>query len=132
MALASGALGMCFTGGFALAMMVDTAVAAPVLGQPSVPFPVGKARAADLEPVARRPRDGQGPRRGRLPGAGAPLTNDMAVGTRFDTLTSEIGDAFLRVEFPGRKHSTLTAHRQQEGVDRVLAFTAKTLLVRTA
>ncbi len=43
-----GALGMCFTGGFALAMMVDTAVAAPVLAQPSPPFPVGRKRAADL------------------------------------------------------------------------------------
>ena len=48
--------------------------------------------------------------------------DDVAVGTRFDTLTEELGDAFIRVEFPGRKHSTLTAHRQQEGVDRVLAF----------
>ena len=52
----------------------------------------------------------------------------MAAGTRFDTLTSEIGDAFIRVEFPGRKHSTLTAHRQQEGVDRVLAFFREKLL----
>jgi hypothetical protein len=26
------------------------------------------------------------------------------------------------VEFPGRKHATLTEHRQQDGVDRVLAF----------
>src|ERR1700759_2268762 len=37
-----GALGMCFTGGFALAMMVDESVAAPVLCQPSTPFPGGK------------------------------------------------------------------------------------------
>ena len=43
-----GAVGMCFTGGFALAMMVDDSVAAPVLAQPSLPFPVGRARAADL------------------------------------------------------------------------------------
>src|SRR6478672_1303905 len=43
-----GALGMCFTGGFALAMMVDTSVVAPVLCQPSVPFAVTKSRAADL------------------------------------------------------------------------------------
>src|SRR4051812_30422369 len=43
-----GALGMCFTGGFALAMMVDEAVAAPVVCQPSAPFAIGKARAADL------------------------------------------------------------------------------------
>ena len=64
-----GALGMCFTGGFALAMMVDTSVVAPVLAQPSLPFPVGKKRAADLNlspaDLAVRPR----PRRRRLPGA---------------------------------------------------------------
>ncbi len=48
--------------------------------------------------------------------------DDMAVGTRFDTLTEEIGDAFIRVEFDGKGHSTLTEHRQQEAVDRVLAF----------
>ena len=47
---------------------------------------------------------------------------DPAVGTRFDTLTRELGDAFIRVEFEGKGHATLTAHRQQEGVDRVLAF----------
>ena len=44
------------------------------------------------------------------------------MGKRFERLTEEIGDAFIRVEFPGRKHSTLTIHRQQEAVDRVLAF----------
>jgi len=33
-----GALGMCFTGGYALAMMVDAPVEAPVLCQPSAPF----------------------------------------------------------------------------------------------
>ncbi|MBC7550517.1 MAG: dienelactone hydrolase, partial [Cellulomonas sp.] len=43
-------------------------------------------------------------------------------GTRFDTLTSEIGEAFIMVEFPGKEHSTVTAHRQQEGADKVLSF----------
>ena len=47
---------------------------------------------------------------------------DPAVGRRFETLSRELGEAFIRVEFEGRKHSTLTLHRQQEGVDRVLAF----------
>jgi hypothetical protein len=47
---------------------------------------------------------------------------DPAVGTRFDTLRRELGDNFIAVEFPGRKHATLTEHRQQAGVDRVLAF----------
>jgi len=48
--------------------------------------------------------------------------SDPMVGRRFSTLTRELGDAFLRVEFPGRQHATLTEHRQQEAVDRVLAF----------
>jgi len=33
-----GAVGMCFTGGFALAMMTEPAVVAPVLSQPSLPL----------------------------------------------------------------------------------------------
>jgi len=33
-----GALGMCFTGGFALAMMTEPSVVAPVLSQPSLPL----------------------------------------------------------------------------------------------
>src|SRR4051812_45868930 len=33
-----GVVGMCFTGNFALAMMVDPVVVAPVLSQPSLPF----------------------------------------------------------------------------------------------
>jgi len=47
---------------------------------------------------------------------------DPAVGARFDTLRRELGDNFIAVEFPGRKHATLTEHRQQEGIDRVLTF----------
>src|SRR5437868_5105372 len=39
-----GAMGMCFTGGFALAMMTEPAVVAPVLSQPSLPLPAGSAR----------------------------------------------------------------------------------------
>src|SRR5579872_2011160 len=36
-----GAVGMCFTGGFALAMMTEQSVVAPVLSQPSLPLAVG-------------------------------------------------------------------------------------------
>ncbi len=117
-----GALGMCFTGGFALAMMVDTSVVAPVLAQPSLPFPVGKKRAAD---VNLSPADLSAVKE-RVAGGcqvlGLRYRSDVAVGTRFETLTRELGDGFIRVEFDGKGHSTLTEHRQQEGVDRVLAF----------
>ena len=43
-----GVVGMCLTGNFALAMMVDPVVAAPVLSQPSLPFPLTRAMRADV------------------------------------------------------------------------------------
>jgi dienelactone hydrolase len=117
-----GALGMCFTGGFALAMMVDASVVAPVLAQPSAPFAVGSKRSrdlnlspADLATVKQRAAGG-------CQVLGLRYKKDPAIGKRFETLSQELGDAFIKVEFEGRKHSTLTEHRQQEGVDRVLAF----------
>lgn len=122
-----GALGMCFTGGFALAMMVDTAVVAPVLAQPSTPFAVSPARSAD---VNLSPGDLAVVKERAAAGCevlGLRYRSDRAVGTRFETLSRELGDAFLRVEFDGKGHSTLTEHRQQEGVDRVLAFFAAKL-----
>ncbi len=117
-----GALGMCLTGGFALAMMVDTSVAAPVVAQPSLPLPLGSRRAADLglppdDLAIVKERAAAG-----CPVLGLRFEQDPASGHRFDTLTAELGASFIRVEFPGRKHSTLTEDRQQEGVDRVLAF----------
>jgi dienelactone hydrolase len=117
-----GALGMCFTGGFALAMMVDPSVAAPVVAQQSVPFAIGKKRGADLN---LSPGDLDAVRRRAAAGCevlGLRYRNDSATGTRFETLTREIGDRFLRVELDGKGHSTLTLHRRQEAVDRVLAF----------
>jgi len=117
-----GALGMCFTGGFALAMMVDESVAAPVLCQPSLPFAVGKRRAADLN---LSPGDLATVRERAAAGCqvlGVQYAKDPATGSRFETLTRELGTAFLRVDLPGRKHSTVTVHRQQVAVDRVLGF----------
>lgn len=117
-----GAIGMCFTGGFALGMMVDPAVAAPVLCQPSVPYAVTPARArdlnlseGDLSAVKERAAGG-------CEVLGLQYAGDPATGRRFDSLDRELDDAFIRVDFPGRRHSTVTLHRQQEGVDRVLAF----------
>ncbi len=117
-----GALGMCFTGGYALAMMVDDAVTAPVLCQPSTPFAIGKRRSADLnlspgdlEIVKRRAAGG-------CAVLGLRYRSDPATGTRFDTLREELGDNFVALEFEGRGHSVVTEHRQQEAVDRILAF----------
>lgn len=121
-----GALGMCFSGGFALAMMVEEAVVAPVLSQPSLPLAVfGAARAADLNlspadalAVARRAAEG-------CQVLGLRFTEDKLVGTRFDTLRTLLGDAFLAVELPSndkKDHSVLTEQRDEPSVQRVLQF----------
>lgn len=117
-----GALGMCFSGGFALAMMVDGHVAAPVLSQPSMPFAFPGARArdlnlspADLAVVKERVAAG-------CTVLGLRYQGDPMVGRRFNTLREELGDGFLAVELPGRQHSVLTEHRDEDSVQRVLAF----------
>lgn len=117
-----GAVGMCFTGGFALAMMVDPAVAAPVVAQPSLPFPLGKARADDLN---LSPDDLAVVKARAAAGCqvlGLRYAGDRATGTRFERLEREIGSAFIRIDLEGKGHSTLTAHRQQRAVERVLEF----------
>jgi len=117
-----GAVGMCFTGGYALAMLADAPIAAPVLAQPSAPFAVTRGRSRDL---GLSPADFDAVKAKVSAGCqvlGLRYKNDVAVGSRFETLRRELGDNFIAVEFPGRKHATLTVHRQQEGVDRVLAF----------
>lgn len=117
-----GALGMCLTGGFALAMMVDDSVAAPVLAQPSLPFAIGRRRSADLN---LSPADRTAVQQRVAAGCavlGVRYANDKATGTRFDTLATELGDGFIKVELGGKGHATLTEHRQQVAVDRVLDF----------
>lgn len=47
-----GAIGMCFTGNFALSMMLEPAMLAPVLAQPSLPLDVPEAIESDAEELA--------------------------------------------------------------------------------
>ncbi|RYP86284.1 dienelactone hydrolase [Nocardioides guangzhouensis] len=117
-----GAVGMCLTGGYALAMLAGAPVAAPVVAQPAAPAPLGRARRGDLGLSARDLESVRAKVEAGCQVLGLRYENDPAVGTRFDTLRRELGDSFIAVEFPGRKHATLTEHRQQAGVDRVLAF----------
>ncbi len=117
-----GALGMCFSGGFALGMMVTGPVVAPVLSQPSMPFPVTPALRGDLN---LSPAD-LGVVKDKVAAGCAVLglryKGDPAIGSRFETLRREFGEGFLAVELPGRGHSVLTEHRDQASVQRVLAF----------
>lgn len=135
-----GAIGMCITGNFALALMVDEWVMAPVLSQPSLPFgPTAAHRAAlhisddDLQIVKRRAAAGCGV-------LGMRFTADpMCPGERFATLRRELGEGFEGIEIdsgPGNSHGlTRMAHSvvtndlvDEEGhptraaLDRVLSF----------
>ena len=126
-----GAVGMCFSGDFALGMMLDDHMLAPVLSQPSLPFPMGAKRAADLNlspddalVVKRRAEEG-------CQVLGLRFTGDRLVGTRFDSLRELLGDAFIAIELPSSKktdHSVLTEQRDDESVRRVLSFFREKLL----
>lgn len=120
-----GAVGMCFSGGFALGMMVDDIMLAPVLSQPSMPLPLGKSRGADLnlspdDAVAIAERAAAG-----CQVLGLRFTGDKLVGDRFASLRELLGDAFIAVELPSSKatdHSVLTEQRDEASVERVLDF----------
>jgi dienelactone hydrolase len=117
-----GAVGMCFTGGFALAMMVDESVVAPVLSQPSLPFPVSRRHRRDLGVS----RDDLAAVKRRVAAdsvevLGLRFTCDrLAPAARFRQLRKELGDAFVGVEIdssasnphgiPRSAHSVLTEH----------------------
>jgi dienelactone hydrolase len=126
-----GAVGMCFSGGFALAMMVDDHMIAPVLSQPSLPIPVTRRHGADLNlspadrlAVQRRAEEG-------CQVLGLRYDKDRLIGSRFDSLRELLGGAFIAVELPSRSpidHSVLTEHRDDASVERVLSFFREKLL----
>ena len=147
-----GVVGMCFTGGFALAMMVDDIVLAPVLSQPGLPFPIGAKRKRDLgisnDDLARVKQ------RCELDAGlcvlGLRFTNDKtSPAERFQHLREELGDRFVAVEIdsspgnpyghPARAHSVLTEHLQdsegtptRDALDKVLELFRSRLVERPA
>lgn len=119
-----GAVGMCFTGGFALAMATDDRLLAPVLSQPSLPFAATKRRrrTIDIAPddlAVVKQRCAQG-----LEVLGLRFRSDRLVpGERFRFLERELGDAFRAIELDDADadpdaavppHSVLTEHLVDE------------------
>jgi len=113
-----GAIGMCFTGNFALSMMLDASVIAPVLSQPSLPLgnPAGmhiapeeldairaRMKAEDLTVLAYRFKGDRFCRK-----------------ERFDAYEAALGDRFVRRELDDsaanpntqmkNPHSVVTLH----------------------
>jgi dienelactone hydrolase len=133
-----GAVGMCFTGGYALAMMTEPAVVAPVLSQPSMPLAIGsKVRAAGIDAsaeevaCAKRRFADEG-----LSMIGMRFKSDKVVpDARFETYKREFGDKFEAIELDDKDaklaerppHSVLTIHMKEDGPtkaaeQRVIAF----------
>ena len=124
-----GAIGMCITGNFALALMVDESMMAPVLSQPSLPSGVSRSSnrglhisPQDLVVVKRRAAAG-------VPLLGLRFTKDLRCpGGRFDRLREELGPAFEAIEIdsspgnaagiPWTAHSVVTEHLVDEAGHR--------------
>jgi dienelactone hydrolase len=140
-----GAIGMCLTGGFALAMTVEPDVIAAVVSQPVLPAPLNaRKRAAlgldpgDLAIITERAQNG-------LCVLGLRFSNDKGCpAERFQTLRNSLGDAFEDIEIdsspgnpsaiPARAHAVLTVdlvdqpgHPTRAALDRVLDFLAERL-----
>jgi dienelactone hydrolase len=141
-----GCIGMCLTGNFGLAMMVDETIMAPVLSQPSLPFPFGAERKralhvsdADLEIIRNRVANGG------CKVLGLRFTGDpLCPPERFERLRSELGAGFEGIEIdsskanphgnPAMAHSVVTkdlideeGHPTRLALDRVLSFFAERL-----
>ena len=135
-----GAVGMCFTGGFALAMMTEPAVTAPVLSQPSLPLPLGsRKRSAGIgvseEEIAcaKRRFDQE-----NLSMIGLRFFGDGFVpDARFESYKKTFGEKFEAIELdakdaaaaPVPPHSVLTIHLDdrpgtptKRAEERVIAF----------
>jgi dienelactone hydrolase len=140
-----GAIGMCVTGGFALAMAVEPAVLAPVVSQPGLPAPLTARKraavgldAADLAQVKARTRGG-------LSVLGLRFSADRGCpAERFQRLRRELGEGFETIEvdsspgnpygIPTRAHAVLTVdlvdapgHPTRAALDRVLEFLGQRL-----
>jgi dienelactone hydrolase len=138
-----GTVGMCFSGGFALAMATEPAVIAPVMSQPSLPVtvPWRKSNAgaidcspSDLEVIKERMRTDEELCVLAYRFSADPLVHE----DRFAHLRAQLGDRFHAVTFdsspsnvngyPAKAHSVLTEHFVQSAATEVIDFFRRRLL----
>ncbi|HEY3947418.1 dienelactone hydrolase family protein [Phenylobacterium sp.] len=121
-----GAVGMCFTGGFALAMMTEPSVVAPVLSQPSMPAAQGSRKRAagfDASPAevacAKARFEDED-----LSLLGLRYKSDVLVpDARWESYKKTFGDRFESIELSDEDaapamippHSVLTLHLKNDG-----------------
>lgn len=119
-------VGMCLTGGFALALIADDAVLAPVVAQPWLLF-IHRG-ALGLSPVDA----GAVRARTAALGSGCALAiryagDRIAPRQRIDTIRALIGPALCYVELPGGRHATLTDDRYPTALSETIAFLSERL-----
>jgi dienelactone hydrolase len=101
------AIGMCFTGRFALSLMMDKEMIAPVLCQPSSSYSDSAMGIpeAEWDHAVKRSKEEN------IPVLGLRFEGDsLCRAARFDTLRDGFGERFREVVVPGAKHSVLTLH----------------------
>jgi dienelactone hydrolase len=141
-----GVIGLCFTGGFALATVLEPTVRAPVVCEPSLPVALPWNRKvveadlglcdADLKAICNRLC------KDNLKVLGYRFSCDrISPAARFDTLRRELGSNFVGTEIPScpgnpsrippNAHSVLTLDRKsadtQEALERVIEFLEESL-----
>jgi dienelactone hydrolase len=101
------AIGMCFTGRFALSLMMEPSLIAPVVCQPGGTYSdsaLGIPEAEWENAVARSKAED-------IPVLGFRFEGDtLCKAARFDTLRAGFGERFRERVLPGKKHSVLTLH----------------------
>ena len=96
-----GVVGMCFSGNFALAMMLEPCLKVAVTAEPSLPLPFGETRrgALHLSPVELSALKERAARGETV--LGLRFAHDRwCARQRFDTLRGELGTAFAEIELP--------------------------------
>ena len=132
-----GVIGMCLTGGFAIPLLVESAVTAPVLSQPSLPlgFSLGSKKAMaispeDLELAKKRVAEGQQLLAFRFD------KDPFCSAEKMQAYQETFGEAFEYHELPADKqppgvgcHAVFTAHfvdeeghPTQKALDRLIDF----------
>jgi dienelactone hydrolase len=146
-----GVVGMCFSGGFALALASEAPVLAPVVSQPSLPLPINRTNAKAIDCSAgelaqiRARCAAEGLHVLGLRFRGDPVSPDA----RFAHLKEQLGECFVAVEIaqadghpegPMRKHHSVLTEDMidepgsptREALERVLDLFREKLLVSAA
>ncbi len=114
-----GTIGMCLTGNFALALMADDAVLAGVASQPSLPVFNTPAlhMSADEIAAARRGMKRKGPALA-MRYEGDPICR----AGKMQAIERAFGKGVIIRQFPGRGHSLLTLHWNEQAFQTVLDY----------